>query len=173
MSKNNDISSLSQREVRIIQELEFNNQYFFTQEDIKHHATNKQQLYYIIHRLLQKKRILKLNKNKYYLLPIQAPNNTWYEHEFIIADEMMNSQDYFIGGWAAANYYNLTDQIPQQVDIYTNKRNNTTTILNTRYKFKKTTKKRLQEAQNNTIQGHNIRIEPKEKTKQWMKKRNV
>ena len=73
MSKNSDnLKSLSKREIKIISELEFSKKYYFTKEDIKHHFDSKNKINYAIHRLIIKKRIIKLNKSKYYLIPIKA-----------------------------------------------------------------------------------------------------
>ena len=60
MSKINDnIKPLSEKEVRIISELEFDSKYYFKREDIKHHFDCESKLSYTIHRLISKKRIVK------------------------------------------------------------------------------------------------------------------
>ncbi|MEI6731920.1 MAG: hypothetical protein WCK90_04550, partial [archaeon] len=60
-----EIKGLSRKETEIIAWLEFYQKYFFTIEDVKHFFSNKKQRYNIIQRLIRKKRIFKLNKEKY------------------------------------------------------------------------------------------------------------
>jgi predicted transcriptional regulator of viral defense system len=166
------MKGLSKKEVEIISNLEFNQKYFFTASDIDSFCKNKMQRYNTIKSLLNKKRIVKLNRAKYYLIPIKAKSGSWSEHPFIIADESMDGKDYFIGGWAAANYWCLTEQIAMQFDVYTTRRQGRITVLNTRIKFHRTTKKRLKDAVSKTIEQHNFMILKKEKSKKWLKLRN-
>ena len=69
-----------------------------------------------------KERIIKINRQKYYLIPIRARTGKWTDNPHVVADEIFDGKSYFIGGWAAANYWKLTDQIPMQFDIWTTKR---------------------------------------------------
>jgi len=173
MSKTSDnIKPLSEKEVRIISELEFNKKYYFTKEDIMHHFDSQSKLNYTIHRLIKKKRIVKLNRNKYYLVPIIAKTGQWTDESFIIADEMFNSNNYYVGGWAAANYWRLTDQVPMKIEVYTNKRNGAVEILSTTFIFRKTTQKRLDNVVTKKIKNHTFRILNKRDAQEWIKSRN-
>lgn len=159
---------LSKKEIEIISWLEFNQKYFFSSEDIDEFSKNRTQRYNSIKNLLKKKRIVKLNRTKYFLIPIKAKSGSWAEHPFIIADEACSGKDYFIGGWAAASYWNLTDQIPMQTDIYTTRRQGKKIILNKRFVFHRTTKKRINRVVTEIIRDHEFRIQSKEDTKKWM-----
>ena len=165
------MKGLSKKEIEIISNLEFKNTYFFFSKDIEKFSKNKTQRYNIIKNLLKKKRIIKLNKTKYYLIPIKARSGSWTEHPFVIADEIFNKNDYFIGGWSAANYWKLTDQIPMQIDIYTTKRQGKIKLLNKRFVFHRTTKKRIKTSIEKIIQKHTFKIQNKRDTKKWMKLR--
>ncbi len=167
-----NIKSLSEREVRIISGLEFNHMYYFTREDIAKHFQKQNKLNYAIHRLISKKRIIKLNKNKYYLVPIKAQTGKWSDNPFIIADEICNGKSYYIGGWAAANYWRLTEQIPMKMEIYTNKRNGTMKILSNNFIFRKTTKKRIDNAVTQKVKDHAFKILDKKEAKEWLKSKN-
>jgi len=125
----------------------------------------------MIQRLLQKKRIIKINKEKYYLVPIKAKSGGWSEDPFIIADEIMNGKDYFIGGWAAANYYRLTDQIPFWIEVFSTKRQGREKILNTGFIFRRTTPKKIMKAVIRKLNKHPFRIMSKREMKRWMKSR--
>ena len=76
------IKGLSQREVEIVSWLEFYQKYFFTIKDIGQFIKNKQQKYNIIKNLLKKKRIVKINNSKYYLVPMKAKSGGWAEDPF-------------------------------------------------------------------------------------------
>lgn len=165
------MEGLSKKETVIIAELEYEEKYYFTRDDIKSHFEKDSQLRHTIHKLLEKKRIISLNKNKYYLVPIKAKKGKWADDPFIIADEIFNAGDYFIGGWAAANYWRLTDQIPMKIEIYTTKRQGTYKILNTIFIFRRTTQKRLKQAITKKRRGHRFKILNKKETARWLKLR--
>ncbi len=165
------IQGLSSKEVEIIAWLEFDDKYFFTIDNIKHFFSNKTQRYNYIKNLVKKKRIIKLNRSKYYLIPIKAKSGRWVEDPYIAADEIINGKDYFIGGWAAANYWHLTEQVPMQIDIYTTKRQGKINIFNTRFVFHRTTKNKIKRARVIKRKGHFIRILNKKEMKKWMKSR--
>lgn len=163
------MKGLSRKELQAVAELEFNGKYYFTREDVAHLFSNKRQLTNTLYTLRKKGRIHRLNRNKYFLVPIKARKGKWTDNPIILADEILNGADYYIGGWFAANYWRLTDQLPFQVDIYTTKRQGKITVLNTRFVFHRTTRKNLQKAVAQTFNEHPFRILSKEHTKRWMK----
>jgi len=165
------MKGISKKEIKVISDLEFNRKYYFTNSDIKNHFENKRQMTNTIYLLRKKGRIIKLNKNKYFLVPIKAKTGKWTDDPFIITDEICDGKDYFIGGWAAANYWKITDQIPMQIDVYTTRRQGKIKILNTRIVFHRTTKKRIGNAVTEKIGEHNFKIQNKGNTKKWMKSR--
>jgi len=162
---------LSKKEVEVISQLEFDKNYFFKRENIKKFFKNSQQISDFIYGLKCKKRIIRINRAKYYLIPMKAKSGSWSEDPFVIADEICNSRDYFIGGWAAASYWRLTDQMPVQADVYTTRRQGKTKIMNTRFVFHRTTKKRVEKSVTRKRQSHEFRIMGKDEAKKWMKSR--
>lgn len=165
------MQSLSKKEVEVIANLEFSKKYFFTRDDIMSFFSNTQQINDFIFGLKKKKRIIKLNKRKYYLIPIKARSGGWSEHPFIIADELCDGKDYVIGGWAAAKYYKLTDQIPAQTDIYSTKKQGKTIIMNSRFIFHRTTKEKINRGIRKEVEGHQFKILPKQEAAAWYQKR--
>ena len=163
--------SLSEREATVVAGLEFNKKYYFAREDIKGNFDNAIQMKNTLHRLQKKGRIVKLNRNKYFLIPIKARSGKWTDNPLIISDEMLNGESYFIGGWYAAYYWKLTDQIPMQVDIYSSKRQGKVTLLNKRFVFHRTTEKRIKQAITQSIEEHSFRIIPRDEAKEWIKSR--
>lgn len=166
------MEGLSKKETQIIAELEFNNQSYFTREDISHHFENESSLRHTIHKLLKKERIISLNKNKYYFVPMKAKSGKWADNSFIIADEVMDGKNYYIGGWAAANYWKLTDQIPMKIEVYSLKRFGKKNLINTSFIFRKTTEKKLKQSVIKKIRGHSFRILNKEESEKWLLKRS-
>lgn len=165
------IKQMSKKQMEIIAWLEFYKKYFFAIADIMHFFKNKNQRYNTIKRLMQKKRIVKLNKEKYYLIPIKAKSGGWAEDSFILADEIFNANDYFIGGWSAANYWKLTEQIPFWIEVFTTKRQGRMIILNTRFIFRRTSQEKIKRAVEESVNGHSFRIMNKQEMKKWMKSR--
>lgn len=165
------IKGLSDKEMEIIANLEFSKKYFFTRDDIKSHFKTYNQIRHTIHKLIQKGRIIQLNRNKYYLVPIKAKSGKWAESSFVLIDEIMNSENYFIGGWAAANYWKLTDQIPMKMEVYSTKRQGKDKILSTSIIFRRTTKNKISRAITQTIDQHEFKIMNKKEMKKWMKLR--
>ena len=165
------MKGLSKKEIEIISWLEFNKNYFFTTKDIDKFSKNKTQRYNIIKNLLKKKRIIKLNRTKYFLIPIHAKSGGWSEHPFVIIDEIFDGKNYFIGGVAAANYWKLIEQIPFEFDVYTTKRQGKTTIFNARIVFHRTTENRIKNAVKGKKYGHDFLIQSRNETKKWMKSR--
>jgi len=137
------MKGLSKKEIELISSLEFEEKYFFTKEDVAPFITTENQRRHIIHKLMKKKRIIKLNKSKYYLIPIKAKTGKWYEDSFVMVDEVLNGDNYFIGGWAAANYWKLTDQIAMKIEVYTTKRQGIRKFLTTTIIFRRTSPKDL------------------------------
>jgi len=165
------MNGISKKEMEVIANLEFEQRYFFTRKDIQRFFETNQHLSDFIFGLKKKGRVIKLNREKYYLIPIKARSGGWSEHPFIVTDEICNGKEYVIGGWAAAKYWNMTEQIPAQIDIYTTKRQGTYHIMNTRFVFHRTTTHKINTGVKKEIEKHPFLIISKEETKQWYKHR--
>jgi predicted transcriptional regulator of viral defense system len=170
--ENTKIKQMSQKQMEIIAWLEFYGKYFFRISDVSKFFKDNTQRYNTIKRLMQKGRIIKLNKDKYYLIPIKAKSGGWAEDPFIVADEIFNGKDYFIGGWSAANYWRLTEQIPMKIEVYTTKRQGIKTLVGTKFIFRRTSQNRINRAISKTIKGHPFQIMNKREMRKWMKLRS-
>jgi len=162
------MKGLSKKEIEIVSDLEFQKKYYFTGKDISNHFKNQIQRRNTIYNLKKKNRIIKINREKYYLIPIKARYGKWVDYPFIAVDEICNGKDYFIGGYAAANYWRLTDQIPAQIDVYTIRRQGTVKIFNTRIVFHRTSKRNLKNGVTKKMSNHNFIILNKKKSKKWI-----
>jgi len=165
------VKGLSKKEVEIIAHLEFEQTYFFTRETIKQFFETPQHISDFIFGLRTKGRVIKINREKYYLIPIKSRSGGWSEHPFILADEICDGKDYVIGGWAAAKYWKLTEQIPAQIDVYTTKRQGTYNIMNMRFVFHRTTVRKIRSGVKKAIEQHPFAIISKDEAKQWYRQR--
>ena len=161
------MTKLSDRAINVISDIEFKGKYYFTKKDIKKHFTSDKQMYDFIYNQRKNGRIIKLNKDKYFLIPIKARHKKWTDNPFVVSDEIMNGVDYYIGGWYAVKYWEFTDQIPLQVDIYSKNKFGKMNIMNKRYVFHRTTMSRLKKGVKKKIEGHQFIILSKEETKKW------
>lgn len=165
------MKGLSSQEIKVVSELEFYKRYYFTKEDIKHHFDGPRKIKDFIYHLQKKRRIIKVNRKKYYLVPIKAKSGNWTDHPFIITDQICDSKDYFIGGWSAANYWHLTEQVPMRVDVYTTRRQGKVNILSNRIVFHRTSKKRIAKAVLQKIGDRTFWVLSKNEAKEWLKSR--
>lgn len=157
--------SLSEKELKFISKLELKKKYFFTRDDIKENFKTINEMNVYLHRLKKKGRIIKLNKTKYFLVPVRAVNNKWTEHPYIIIDEIMDGRDYCIAGKAAAYYHKLIQQIPAEFEVYNKSIHKNTTIFHARINFRK--KRKLPKYEEKTIHEHKFKIAVKQEAEKW------
>jgi len=165
------MKGLSKKEIELVSDLEFRKEYYFTNRDIAKFFKTETERKNIIYNLKKKGRILKINRSKYYLIPIKARSGKWADHPFIAIDEVCNGKDYFIGGYGAANYWRLTDQIPFAFDVYTTRRQGKIKLFNARITFHRTTEQNLKKGVKQKIQNHDFIVLNKKDAKEWMKSR--
>lgn len=165
MTKKPKVKGLSNKEMEIVSYLELEQKRFFIKEDISQFFRSSNELRVYIHKLNKKYRIVKINKKKYYLIPIQAYKG-WSEHPFIIVDEMFNGRDYYVGGKAAANYWGLIDQIPTVIEVFSKKKQGTQELLGSVFKFRRIRK--IGKFVKRKIKDHNFLIASKEESKKWI-----
>ena len=166
------MSGISKNELKLVSDIEFRKKYYFSRQEIRHHFLNQKQMTNTIYTMRKKGRIIRLSKTKYFLVPIKARQGKWTDYPLIISDEMFNGQDYFVGGWYAAHYWKLTDQIPMQVDVFTTKRQGKINLLNSRFVFHRTTAQRIKtKSIVREIGKHHFKILSKREATKWMKSR--
>jgi len=160
--------NITEKELKFISKLELKKKYFFTRDEIENNFTSINEMNVYIHRLRKKGRIIKLNKNKYFLIPVKAIGNKWSEHPFILIDEIMDGKDYCIVGKAARYYWKLIDQIPYEYEVYNTKKHRIVKIFNTRINFRRRRKKNFPKSIQTTVQRHNFIIASKKEAEKWI-----
>ena len=159
-------SGLSEKELAFISKLELKGQYFFTRSEIRDNFTSDNEMGVYLHRLKKKGRIVKINRSKYFLIPIKAVGRKWSEHPFILIDEIMEGKNYCIGGKAATYYWKLITQIPFEYVVYTTTKHGKMTLFNARINFRKIRK--LPNSVTKKIHGHKFVIATKKESEQWI-----
>ncbi len=162
------LGHISKKEIEFISNLEFDRKYFFTRNDIRKYFTSDQELGVYLHRLRKKGRIEKINRSKYFLIPIRALKGNWTEHPFVIADEIFDGKDYFIAGKSAAHYWHLIDQIPFVIEVFTPNRQGTRKILGVDFKFIRIPRSKKVKTVVKEINNHKFVIATKEESKKWI-----
>ena len=162
------MEGLSKKEIKIVSYLELKDKRFFTREDIKKFFKDYNEMTVYLHRLKNKKRIISIRRGKYYLVPIEAYQNKWSEHPYIIIDEIFDNRGYYIGGKSAANYWHLIDQVPTIIDVYNTTRQGTKSIFNAKLRLIRTTKKNMKSYVLRKINNHPFIIASKEKSRKWI-----
>ena len=163
--KTPNLKGLSGKELEIVSWLELEGKRFFTRKDIQRFFSSRNELAVYIHRLRKKGRIVKINNNKYYLLPIQAYRGKWSEHPYILVDEMLNGKGYCIGGKSAAHYWGIIEQIPSEVDVFSRTRQGKRKLLGVAIAFRRVRK--IPPWTERKIQGHGFRVAAKKESEQW------
>jgi predicted transcriptional regulator of viral defense system len=162
---------ISKKEIDIISMLELNEKFFFTRDDIRRFFKNENEMNVYIHRLTRKGRVIKLNKTKYYLIPVRAFKGHWSEHPFIVIDEIFNGKDYYISGMAAAHYWGLIEQIPAQIEVRCTKKQGVKNVFNFTIIFKRVRTLNARDFVRRKIKGHDFLIASKRKVEKWLKSR--
>lgn len=160
------MKGLSGKEIEVVSYLELEGKRFFIRRDIEKFFRNSNELNVYIHRLVRKCRIIRINRSKYYLVPIQAYRGRWSEHPFVVIDEMLNGKGYYIGGKSAAHYWGLIEQIPTEIDVYSRTRQGKKKIFNITISFRRVRK--LPRHVKRRIKDHDFLIATKEESRKWI-----
>lgn len=162
---------VSDKEMKVISFLELNEKFFFTRDDIRNFFRNDNEMNVYIHRLRKKGRIVKLNRSKYYLIPVKAYKGHWSEHPFIIVDEIFNGKDYYIGGMAAAHHWGIIEQIPTQIEVCCTRKQGQKELFGFALIFKRVRPESMKNFVKREIMGHAFCIASKKKVELWLKSR--
>jgi predicted transcriptional regulator of viral defense system len=118
----------------------------------------------VLDSLYRKGRLIRLQRGKYLLVPIKAPNQQWMPNEYVVASLWMGETPYYIGYFTMYHYWGFSDQIPQTVYILNTRQNAETRIGYIGYRAIKIGSSRIYGIQNLEIEGEIVRISDKERT---------
>jgi len=136
--------SLSKNELYLISRAEFEKQEIITTKYVRKLFGGSKKAANILDKLTRKGRLIQIERGKYIVVPIKAPNQLWAPNEFIT------------GGF--------TEQIPQTVFVLNTKKSCVKTIGNVRYKAVKIDKKKYYGIKKIKIDREFVCISDKERT---------
>lgn len=117
----------------------------------------------LLHDLVERKWLSRLEKGKYMILPLDAGLEAVYtEHEFIIASSLI--QPYYIGFWSALNFYGLTEQVSRIIYVASIKQKHALTLQGVTFQFIKLLKKKFFGFRREWIDNKRVEISDREKT---------
>jgi len=119
----------------------------------------------LLYRLARKRWLLRLEKGKYLLLPLEAGTEGLYSvHEFVIAAHLV--EPYAIAYASALSFHDLFDLLPQTVFVATTRRKSDVTVeeLGLRFRFITLTSHKFFGFQTVTIEEHPVQITTPSKT---------
>jgi predicted transcriptional regulator of viral defense system len=129
-------TSLSAREIELLNRLEYEGKDIYTRKDIVFFCSgNKKKGDYLIRKLFKKERLRKIIKNIYLFVPMKAPRGIWSGNEYLIAKSLARGARYYIGYATAFNSYGFTDQVAQVIHVANDQYSMRKTILGVRYKL--------------------------------------
>lgn len=167
----NAVSGLSKKEIEVISFLELEEKFFFTRSEIRKFFSSDHSLSVFLCRLKKKRRIVKINVSKHYLIPIKAYGGHWSEHPFILIDEIFNGKDYHISGMAAAHYWGLIEQLPTRIEVKCTKKQGNKKIFGFEIAFRRQRRGTLRGFVSRKINDHEFLIASREEVTKWMKSR--
>src|SRR3990167_839495 len=160
----NSYKSLSKDEVYLISRAEFEKKKLITTQFAQKLFPDKNKASRVLVFLTQKGRLIRIEKGKYILVPIKAPNQQWMPSEFVVADLWMGDAPYYIGYYTMYNYWGFTEQIPQTVFIPNLTKNIKKTIGNVMYSAVKIDEKKYFGVSKIKVEDMDVCISDKERT---------
>ena len=155
---------LSKDEVYLISRAEFENRKFITRDFTLKLFKDDKKTNNILYNLKRKGRLLQIERGKYFIIPIKAPNQLWTPNEFITAKNWIGNTPYYIGYFTMYNYWGFTEQIPQTIYILNAQKSRTKTIGNLKFKAVKIDTKKYYGILSIKIEDEAINISDKERT---------
>ena len=160
----NNYKNLSKDEIYLISRAEFEKQKLITTAFVQKLFPDKNKASRVLVFLTRKGRILKIEKGKYILVPIKAPNQQWMPNEFVMADLWMGDTPYYIGYFTMYNYWGFTEQIPRTIFVLNTAKSRKTIIQNLLFQAVKIDQRKFYGVQKIRIEDSQVCISDKERT---------
>lgn len=157
-------ANLSKDEIYLISRAEYEKQLLITTSFVQKLFPDKNKASKVITSLTKKRRFIKLEKGKYVVVPIKAPNQQWMPNEFVVAGLWMGNIPYYIGYFTAYHYWGFTEQVPQTIFVLNTGKTYRRTIGNIRYEATRISKNRYYGVNKINIEGYEVSISDKERT---------
>ena len=156
--------SLSKDEIYLISRAEFEKQKLITRAFTLKLFNDNKKTDNILDKLTRKGRLLQIEKGKYFIVPIKAPNQLWTPNEFITAKYWMGDTPYYIGYFIMYNYWGFTDQVPQTIYVLNTEKSRSKTIGSVNFKAIKIIEEKYYGIKSIKIEGEEVIVSDKERT---------
>ena len=104
--------------------------------------TTNSSIWHILNGLVYKKRIQRIERGRYLLIPAKAGiERYWSESPWVIVPHLIGI--YYVGFWTAMNFWDMTEQIPYTVFVATTKRKRNIKFGNQKFEFVTLSKKKF------------------------------
>jgi len=161
---NNSYKNLSKDELYLISRAEYEKQKLITTEFAQKLFPDKNKASRVLVFLTKKGRLIRIEKGKYILVPIKAPNQQWMPNEFVVASLWMGETPYYIGYFTMYNYWGFTDQIPRTIFILNTDKSSKKDIGGIRYEAVKIKKEKYYGVGKIKVEDREVFISDKERT---------
>lgn len=161
--KRNIIKTLSAKEIELLTRLEFEGREIYTRQEIVSFCKGRRKAVYLIKKLLEKKRLKKIIKNIYFLIPMKAPQGQWKGNEYLISKALARGANYYIGYSTVFNSYGFTDQVAQLIHVVNDRYSIRKTIFDVTYKLIKVLPNRLYGLEKRRINNEDVIFPQKER----------
>jgi predicted transcriptional regulator of viral defense system len=161
---NNGYKNLSKDEVYLISRVEFEKQKLITTQFVQKLFPDKNKASRVLVFLTQKGRLIRIEKGKYILVPMKAPNQQWMPNEFVVADLWMGDTPYYIGYFTMYNYWGFTEQIPRTIFILNTAKSCKKEICGIRYEAVKIDPGKYYGVEKIKVEDQEVCISDKERT---------
>jgi predicted transcriptional regulator of viral defense system len=122
-------------ELRLLLTLEEKGLSVFTKDDAKVILkTTDSSVWHVLNGLVHKKRIRRIERSRYLLIPAKAGiDGNWSEYPWIILPHLIDI--YYVGFWTAMSFWDMTEQIPYTIFVATTKRKRNLKFGNQKFQF--------------------------------------
>lgn len=155
---------LSKDEIYLISRSIFERQKLITKKYTERLFGSSKKAANILYKLTRKGRFIQIERGKYIVVPIKAPNQWWAPNEYIVAKLWMGDAPYYIGYFTMYNYWGFTEQIPQTMFVLNTQKSCSKTICNVRYRAVKIDKRKYFGIKKIKIEEEFVCISDKERT---------
>jgi predicted transcriptional regulator of viral defense system len=156
--------NLSKDELYLISRAEYEKQKLITTQFAQKLFPDKNKASRVLVFLTQKGRLIRIEKGKYILVPIKAPNQQWMPNEFIVAALWMGDTSYYIGYFTMYNYWGFTEQIPRTIFVLNTEKSSKKDISGIRYEAVKIKPEKYYGVQKIKVEDQEVFISDKERT---------
>jgi predicted transcriptional regulator of viral defense system len=160
----NRYKNLSKDELYLISRAEFEKQKLITTQFAQKLFPDKNKASRVLVFLTQKGRLIRIEKGKYILVPIKAPNQQWMPNDFVVADLWMGNTPYYIGYFTMYNYWGFTEQIPRTIFVLNTAKSCKKEINGIRYEAVKINSKKYYGIEKIKIEDQKVCVSDRERT---------